>query len=173
MNNKSRKRPKTPFGHYCKVLRSKLGLTIKDVAARMGYTQPYITQVENGTTPLTFEFLNRCIAAYTNKLNTSEKITLETRFRLCCEVISTLGKIEIDLSKTTCVHRENLDRLMTALLLNQKYPENSLDVIYWTHINTCVEVLAEDPERRQYEIDRIIPKAELGPFEDFSNQKPL
>ncbi|MDR3059173.1 MAG: helix-turn-helix transcriptional regulator [Prevotella sp.] len=157
---RSPKKPKTKFGRYCAEVRLKLGWTIADMAERMSCTQPYITAVENGTEKLTFEYLSKWVKAYIQV--EPNKIQLQTLFQLLYEVISTLEKVEIDLTKTTIANRENLNRLITAFLLNQEYPQTGgYDYLYWADINGVIETLAQKPNRIQYDIDRIISKEKL------------
>jgi transcriptional regulator with XRE-family HTH domain len=159
-NKRAKKKQKTLFGRYCAELRLKLSLTTADQAKRMSYSQPYITQVENGTAPLTFEFLARFIKAFTDY--EPHDVRHETQFQLAYEVISTLKTIELDLSKITIANHENLSRLMTAFFLNSAYPQTgNYGFLNWAHTNSVLDILAETPERIQYDMDRIIAKKEL------------
>ncbi|GHV41251.1 hypothetical protein AGMMS49546_16760 [Spirochaetia bacterium] len=164
------------FGRYCAEVRLKLGWTIKDAAERLGCTQPYITSVENGTEKLTRDFLSRCIKLYTQ--GEPEVVLLQTQFQMMYEMVSTLDKVEIDLSKITIVNRENLNRLITALLLNDEYPQTGgYEYLYWRDINGVIEKIAQNPDRIQYDIDRLISKKKLGlsidTFENSNIEPPL
>jgi transcriptional regulator with XRE-family HTH domain len=147
---------KTRFGQCCKKLRQKQHLTLKDAARLMACSQPYITRVENGTEKLTFEFLQKCISVYTQNAQEDEpeEVALETKFELMYWFISTLEKVELDLSKINIVHRENLNQVITALLLDSKYPMTapSYNPLYWNHINAFLENLNKDLKERSDEI---------------------
>jgi transcriptional regulator with XRE-family HTH domain len=147
---------KTRFGQCCAKLRQQQHLTLKEVAQLMGVSQPYITRVENGTEKLTFEFLQKCIQVYTHRTdeNVPEEVALEVKFELTFWFVSTLEKIELDLSKISIVRRENLNQVIAALLLDSKYPMTapSYKPLYWNHINSVLDHLNEDLKERSKEI---------------------
>jgi len=160
-NARSPKKPKIKFGLYCKGLRRKLGITISEAADSIGVSQPYLTQLENGTEPLTSVALFKCLNGYAGygKISTAEKLSL------LYEMLEIVETIEIDLSKVTIIHRENLLRLIAELMLNTQYPQRNLQSTHWNIVSGYVRALQKAPPVL-YDCLRIIPKNTVEPVID-------
>ncbi|MDR1286908.1 MAG: helix-turn-helix transcriptional regulator [Treponema sp.] len=157
-NPRSSKKPKNRFGLYCKELRRVLGITITQAAEKIGVSQPYLSQLENGTEPLTSAALFKCLKGYM----AFDGFTVELRLELLYEMLQTVESIELDLSTITLIHRENLLRLIAELVLNEQFPLDSFRTISWNPVNRCTETLKEAPPQ-QYEGFRIVSKLTLEP----------
>ena len=154
---KKAKSPKNKFGIYCKELRRKLGINMIQAAKQIGVSQPYLTQLENGTEPLTSVALGKCLKGYMP----SEEFPPDLRLELMYEMLQIIESINIDLSKITIIHSENLLRLLAELILNETYPPGDWRSLPWLRVNGCVKEL-EVVTHEMLAIDRIVPKKVLG-----------
>ena len=158
-NNKKRspKKPKNSFGLYCKELRRILGINMSQAAKQIGFAQPYLTQLENGTEPLTSAALYKCLTGYM----AFDGFTPENRLELVYEMLQVVESVEIDLSLVTIIHRENLLRLIAELLLNETYPTDTIGCIPWNRVSGYVNSLKEPPPT-QADYLRIVSKQKLA-----------
>jgi transcriptional regulator with XRE-family HTH domain len=129
----------TTFGDHCKILRSRMRLTMTAVAEKMGYKQPYLTQIENGKYPPTMDFLRNCLNVYTI-------MDAEERGRFTAEVLPYMKKVELSISDITLIHRENLIRLLSMLVLNEEYPLGSIDMRIWTPAKQFIKIMKQEPQ---------------------------
>jgi transcriptional regulator with XRE-family HTH domain len=157
-NSRSSKKPKNRFGLYCKELRRILGANITQAAEKIGVSQPYLSQLENGTEPLTSAALFKCLKGYM----AFGGFTVESSLELLYEMLQTVESIELDLSTITLIHRENLLRLVAELLLNEQFPLDSFRTISWIPANRSIEGLKKAPPQH-YEGFRIVSKLTLEP----------
>jgi transcriptional regulator with XRE-family HTH domain len=157
-NSRSSRKPKNKFGLYCKELRRILGINITQAAEKIGVSQPYLSQLENGTELLTSAALFKCLRGYM----AFDGFTVESRLELLYEMLQTVESIELDLSTITLIHRENLLRLVAELLLNEQFPLDSVRIISWNPVNRCTETLKEAPPQH-YEGFRIVSRLTLEP----------
>jgi len=139
---RSPRKPKNRFGRYCQELRRLLGITMTQAAERIGVSQPYLTQLENGTEPLKSAALYKCLDGYAS----FGTLTIERQLELLYEMLQVVEFVELDLSKVTIVRRENLLRLVAVLLLNKTYPVVGFGHIPWSITNGHVDSLKKDPK---------------------------
>ncbi|MCL2765892.1 MAG: helix-turn-helix transcriptional regulator [Treponema sp.] len=155
---RSSKKPKNKFGLYCKELRRLLNINITQAAEAIGVSQPYLTQLENGTEPLTTNTLLKCLKGYASLGN----ISVETKLELLYEMLELMETIEIDLSQVTIIHRENLLRLIAELLLNEQYPSDAWGSLPWNIVSGYVRGLQAIPPVL-YDSYRIVSKLVIEP----------
>ena len=146
----------TFFGQKCAEMRKRLGITQDELAKKMGYTQEYLSKLENGRKTLTIPLLKNYLAAFKelgqNELNkggdTSGIFPLEEQLEFTRELFDHSGKIEIDLSNVTIIHRNSLTRMAAILTLDDFFPMDVLDnrFISWMPVNKAVDLLRDDPE---------------------------
>jgi len=146
------KRPKNSFGLYCKGLRKILGINITQAADLIGVSQPYLTQLENGTVPLTSVALYKCMKGYLGFKN----LTIEAKLEIVYEMLQNVETIEIELSQVTIIHRENLFRLIAELLLNEEYPPETMGCISWNRVSGCINSLKEPPPKQEDWVSNVI-----------------
>ena len=150
------KKPKNRFGRYCKILRRKLGMTMTEAASLIGYSQSYLTQLENGTEKLTSESFLKCFKGYTS----ADDILIQTKLKLMYEMLECVETIEIDLSSITIIHRENLLRLFAELLLNETYPPGEVDYNPWYPVSAYITGL-KNPPPKTIDILRLVSKKDI------------
>ena len=153
---RSPKKPKNRFGRYCEALRHNLKITMTEAASLIGYSQSYLTQLENGTEKLSSNTLLKCFKGYSSANGT----TIETKLELMYEMLECVETMEIDLSSITIIHRENLLRLFAELLLNETYPPGYAGCIPWNRISGYIEGMKEPPPQVN-DYYRIILKKDL------------
>ena len=155
---RSPKKIKNKFGLYCQELRRLLKINISQAAQIIGFSQPYLTQLENGTEPLTSIALLKCLKGYTG----IENIAVESKLEILYEMLQMVETIEIDLSQVKIINRENLLRLIAELLLNEQYPPDAWGSIPWNIVSSYVRGLQAVPPI-QYDSFRIVSKLVIEP----------
>ena len=155
---RARKKPKNKFGSYCEKLRKRLNINITKAAKAIGFSQPYLTQLENGTEPLNTIALLKCLKGYTSFGN----IPVETKLELLYEMLELMETIEIDLSQVTIINRENLLRFIAIFLLNETYPPGALQSVPWNRVSSYIPNLKEAPPIL-HDCLRIVPRQIIEP----------
>ena len=134
-----------------------MGITMTQAAERIGVSQPYLTQLENGTEPLKSAALYKCLDGYAS----FGTLTIERQLELLYEMLEAVESIDIDLSRITVIHRENLLRLMAVLLLNETYISTDFGGIPWNVVSEHVVSLKKAPPKQAkwyFNQLRIVPK---------------
>ena len=155
---KAPRKLKNKFGLYCQGLRKLLGFNISQAAQIIGVSQPYLTQLENGTEPLTSVAFYKCLRGYLS----FENLSVATKLALIYEMLQIVETIEINLSQVTIIHRENLLRFIAELLLNEEYPPGELQSVPWNKVSGYVRSL-KDPPPALADCLRIVSKRIIEP----------
>jgi len=128
-------------------------------AERIGVSQPYLTQLENGTEPLKSATLHKCLNGYVS----FGTLTVERQLELLYEMLQTMESIEIDLTQVTLIRRENLLRLIAALVLNKKHPLGDFGGVSWLVANESIDRLRKAPTTvRDFVIDDFLHTVSRG-----------
>ena len=122
-------------------MRHELKITMTEAASLIGYSQSYLTQLENGTEKLSSDTLIKCFKGYSS----AEGTTIEIKLELMYEMLECVETMEINLSNITIIHRENLLRLFAELMLNETYPPEYAGCIPWNRITGYIEGMKEPP----------------------------
>ena len=110
-------------------------------AERIGVSQPYLTQLENGTEPLKSATLHKCLNGYVS----FGTLTVKRQLELLYEMLQAMESVEIDLTQVTIVRKENLLRLIAALVLNKKHPLGDFGSVSWLVANESIDRLRKAP----------------------------
>jgi len=145
----------TYFGQKCVEMRKRLCITQAELAEKMGYTQEYLSKLENGQKPLTIPLLKNYLAAFkklgqkeSNKSGDNSGIfPLDEQLEFTRDLFDCSGKIEIDLSAISIIHRNSLTRLLAILTVDDLYPLDNYNkrIFSWLRVNEAVSILKEDP----------------------------
>jgi transcriptional regulator with XRE-family HTH domain len=120
----------TYFGLKCAEMRKKPGVNQSVVAEKMGYTQEYLSKLENGQKPLTVQVLKKYLAAFyeigKEASNHSAKslgvFPLDDQLEFTRDLFDQADKIEIHLSDVSVAHRDNITRLAAILAVDDFFP---------------------------------------------------
>ena len=147
----------TYFGRKCAEIRKRLNITQAEVAAEIGYSQEYLSKLENGQKPLTIALLKKYLSAFA-ELGKKEPtqwgenpglFPLNEQLEFTCELFERSGKIEINLPDISIIHRNSITKLMAILVVDEFFPMDVLDgsFIPWLRVNEVVKILQEDPNQ--------------------------
>jgi len=147
----------TYFGQKCEEMRQRLNVSQDELAKKMGFTQAYLSKLENGKKPLSIPLLKKYLAAFVElgkikskrKGDTSGIFTLEDQLELTRELFERSEYIEIKLSDISIIHRNSITRLMAILSVNDYFPLENPDSDFssWLRVNEAVRILEEDPKQ--------------------------
>ena len=112
MNNKEKL---TDFGRFLRQFRTDKGLTGKEFAKKVNKGQSYISGIENGKTPLTYNF----IMDYMNAFASTE----EEKFNFLLRALHNTDKITIPLHDSRIVPKEQFLYVLSCYLLNSYLPD--------------------------------------------------
>jgi transcriptional regulator with XRE-family HTH domain len=106
----------TNFGKWCRKLRIDKNWTMKDVAEKLGYRQNHITQIEQGKTNPSPEFLRKCVDVY--------KITEKEKADFFVQALVSSSQITLRMDKINIISKNDLAKLMAILIFNleDQYP---------------------------------------------------
>jgi transcriptional regulator with XRE-family HTH domain len=149
----------TYFAQKCAEMRKKLGINQTEIAKIMGFSQEYLSKLENGQKPLTIPLLKKYLAAFQeigkkipNQWEENMGIfPLDDQLEFFRELFDYSDKIEINLSDISIIHRQSLTRLMAILVMDDYYPMDNFKKrrFSWLRVNNAVKALEEDPEQYQ------------------------
>ena len=109
MNNKV-----TNFGKWCRRLRIDKGLSMSEMAEKLGYKQNHVSQIEQGKTNPSLEFLEKCLKVY--EIPEAEKADF------IAQALSSSDRIVLELEKITIIPKEDLAKLLAVLVFSLKEP---------------------------------------------------
>ncbi|MDR2477985.1 MAG: helix-turn-helix domain-containing protein [Treponema sp.] len=145
------------FGQKCAEMRKRFGVNQAAVAEKMGYTQEYLSKLENGRKPLTIALLKKYLAAFQSlsgqaPVQTGKEpgiFSLADQLEFTRDIFEHSDKIEMPLSGISIAHRGSLARLAAVLTVDEFYPLEILDGRFkpWLPINKAVDLLKEAPEQ--------------------------
>jgi hypothetical protein len=116
---------------------------MEQAASLIGYSQSYLTQLENGTEKLSSKSLIKCLKGYSS----ADGIKTETKLELLYEMLQMVETVEFDLTNITIVNRDNLLRFFAELLLNDTYPLETIGCIPWNRISGYIDGMREPPPK--------------------------
>ena len=87
---------------------------MSEMAEKLGCKQNHITQIEQGKTNPSLEFLEKCLKAY--EIPDAEKADF------IAQALSSSERIVLELDKITIIPKEDLTKLLAVLVLNLKEP---------------------------------------------------
>jgi transcriptional regulator with XRE-family HTH domain len=85
-----------------------------DVAEKLGCKQNQITQIEQGKTNPSPEFLRKCLEVY--KIPEAEKADF------IAQALASSNRLILEMDKVTIIPKDDLAKLMTVLAFNLKEP---------------------------------------------------
>jgi transcriptional regulator with XRE-family HTH domain len=124
MNNYIMNEKTTEFGKLCRVYRSRLGLSIKDVVPKVGYKQSTITKIENGEMAASFDFIKKSIDIY-------KIIKKEEQFEFLLSYLKCGKKFEIPLNQLGTIRKEWLTALCILGDVKEGNPEGWNELLQW------------------------------------------
>jgi transcriptional regulator with XRE-family HTH domain len=121
----------TEFGKLCKKYRVDKGINMTEAAKRIEKSQAYISSIERGKIPLTFDFIKKSMLAY--ELNAKEK------FEFLTQALLSSPEMTIPLNEAIIVSKEKWLHVLAAILLNYKGPYPKGDML--KPVTICINEL--------------------------------
>ena len=132
----------TSFGKWCRLLRLDKGLSMSEMAKKLGCGQSYISQIELGDANPTLEFLEKCLGAY----EISETKKADFLANGLVAALANPKRIDLKLDKVTIIPKEDLAKLLAVLVFNLEYPYP--DTTEWGPVAVAINKLTYCINRR-------------------------
>jgi transcriptional regulator with XRE-family HTH domain len=137
----------TNFGKLCRKLRIYKGWSMTDVAEKLGYRQNHITQIEQGKSNPTPEFLKKCLEVY--------EIPENEKADFLAEALASSKRLTLELDEITNIPKEDLAKLMVVLVFNLEEPYSATKE--WEAVAYAVKKLFECINNRSLNYSVIQP----------------
>jgi transcriptional regulator with XRE-family HTH domain len=114
------------FGKLCRSYRAKHGMVMKDLSEIAGINQSAITKIEQGKSPISFDYIKKTIKAYDIKDKRQQMDFL-------LSALNSTERLEIPLDQFGPLRKEWLAALFTLGDVKENRPEGWNELLSWAN----------------------------------------